>query len=234
MSPLLPSIPPAKRAKLSDFAGLALVTANLVPVYMVLKGRADLAALAYLYWAEYLVISCVMILRVQIAGKGEPDYKTVALIFFPVWFAGVALFLGRVMLGMLLNLPRDWGQLTREQRAHGDSAAAYYVHQVLGTIGSHIVESGMVLAVLVMAVSHGIGFVRNYIRNGQYREASVDEEIRHLMIRAGVTFGAMFVLVPLAGMRPPVYVLTVLVLCKAGAEMWRYAHEQRDDAPGVS
>lgn len=80
---------------LSDFAALALILANLVPVYMVLKGRADVASIAYLYWAENLVIAGYMFLRVLLAARGDVADKIGGVFFFALWLGGRVYLLGQ-------------------------------------------------------------------------------------------------------------------------------------------
>jgi len=215
---------------LRDFAAIALILANLVPVLMVLKGRADVASIAFLYWTENLVIAGYMFLRVLLAARGDVADKLGGVLFFAIWLGGVSIFLGLLLVGSLLNPPKGWDQLTREQFERGDSYEAHLIRQVLGRIGTHLVEAGLVIAVLSLVASHGVGFVQNYIRNGRYLQARVNEEVRHIMNRSLVTFGAIFVLLPLAQLASPKYVLAALVVAKTGFELWRYAHEQRTAA----
>ena len=210
---------------LQDFAAIALILANLVPVYMVLEGRADLAGLAYLYWAENLVVCGFMLLRVLCARVGSAADKFGGILFFSVWIGGVSVFLGRVLLAILADLPRNWDDQATSMANLGA--------RILGMIGAHIVASGLVLAVLALVASHAIGFVQNYLRSGQYKAARVNEQIQLLMNRGLVTFGAVFVLAGLAPLGSPKYVLAVLVLAKTGFEIWRYAHEKRSGAAGA-
>jgi hypothetical protein len=219
---LRPRAPQAAQAPiewLRDFAALALIVANLIPVYMVLRGRADVASLAYLYWAENLVIAGYMFLRVIFAARGDVGDKIGGVLFFALWLGAVSIFLGRVLIAILLNPPRDWDSQS--------TSMANWGARILGTIGTHIVEAGLVIAVLALVASHGIGFVQNYIRNGQYLQARVNQEIALVMKRGFLTFGAISVIAGLAPLGSPKYLLAALVLAKTGFEIWRYAHEQR-------
>ncbi|MSQ64053.1 MAG: hypothetical protein EXR33_09545 [Betaproteobacteria bacterium] len=149
----------------------------------------------------------------------------------------MSIFLGRILIAILLNPPWEFDQLTKEQFERGDSYFVNFGRVVLVTIGTHIVEAGLVIAVLALVASHGVAFVQNYIRNGQYLKARVNQEIGHLMKRSAITFGAVFVLVGVTALGSPKDILAGVVLLKTGFEIWRYAHEHRaveEDASGVS
>jgi hypothetical protein len=190
----------------------------------VLAGRADVASLAYLYWAENLVIAFYAGLRVLYAGRGETVDKVGAVGFFALWIGGVSVFLGRVLIGMLLNPPRDWDPPS----ILGAGA------KVVRTIGAHLVESGMVLTVLALVVSHGIAFRRNYLGSGEFQLASANHEIARLMNRGVVTFGIAFVAIGFASLNSPAYVLAALVIVKTGYEIWRYGRDRQEAAGSLA
>jgi hypothetical protein len=222
---LVPQPPATVETIVRDAAALALILANLVPVALMFMGRAEPASLAYLYWAENLIVAFFMLLRVVYAGRGSIWDKVGSALFFSIWFVAVAVFLGVILLEMLLHLPRGWD---REYVSITGWAGA-----VLAMMGSQIARNGLVVAVLALFVSHGIGFVQNYLRNGRYLQAWAGHEMDRLARLGQASFAAVFVVGGLAALHAPAYVVAVVVVIKVAFELWRHARE-REPSPSAA
>jgi hypothetical protein len=91
-----------------------------------------------------------------------------------------------------------------------------------------LLENGLALAVLAIGVSHGISFATNYLRDGEYRRATINDlfhqpygrvVVLHLAIIAG---GALMM-----KMRSPAAGLLVLVALKIVLDLGAHLAERR-------
>jgi hypothetical protein len=135
-------------------SALALILANLVPVFGVAALDWNAAAIVVFYWAENLVVGFFNILRMKRAqgplestgmtlnGKPVTEASRNALIFF------FALHYGFFTLG------------------HGVFVLAVFGRQFEGSLRD------LGVAALGLAVSHGISFRRNFIGGGEFRKVS--------------------------------------------------------------
>lgn len=133
-------------------SALALVAANLVPVYGVLALGWKVAPIMVFFWAENLVVGLFNVLKIaraqgSVAGSGTTingkpvtqDSRRAMILFFIVHY-------GLFTLG------------------HGAFVAVLFrPAAVLRELG---------LALLFLAASHGVSYRRNFIGRGEYRQAS--------------------------------------------------------------
>jgi hypothetical protein len=160
----------APSAGSSVAAAVVLVAANLVPLALVLTGKASISGLVLLYWAENVVIGFYNVLRMLAARRDMLGEKIGAIAFFCAHYGLFCLVHGVFVIILFSN---------REQ--------------ALGLLSS---GTGL-LPLVALVVSHGVSFVQNYLRNGRYlRDGSGDSFWRpyprmlllHVMIFAGAFF----------------------------------------------
>jgi len=131
---------------------IALVSANLFPLWGVLVLGWDVSTLLMLFWAENLVIGILNVLRLAVCpnpSKGDGS-RAMTIPFFIIHYGiftfghGIAL----VAIGDVLF--------------HSDISPA----TLLGTL---------FLPVIALAASHALSFVLNFIRSGEYRNTTRPE-----------------------------------------------------------
>ena len=135
-------------------SSLALVAANLVPLYGVLALGWKVAPIMVFYWTENLVIGFFNVLKMSRAEgsvddsrmtlNGRPvtqDSRRALILFFAVHYGFFTL--GHGVFVMVMFSP-----------ALGNAAAE------------------LALALLVLSISHGYSYRRNFIGRGEYRNAS--------------------------------------------------------------
>lgn len=131
-------------------SALALLAANLVPLYGVLALGWKVAPILVFYWVENLVIGFFNILKMSRAQgaisnsgmtlNGKPvtrDSRKALMFFFALHYGGFTLGHGVFVMALFSPDLRD----------------------MLGEIG---------LALLVLSVSHGLSYRRNFIGRGEY------------------------------------------------------------------
>jgi len=149
----------------------ALVLANLVIVLLALLRAWGFYELILVYWCEALVVGAYTIARMVAVGlDGEPLGKWVAvegalnrlfvlalaLGLFLVKFGGFALGLGLLVALVPAFLSSD------------PDAKGMQVLRALDAVGP-----GVAVAVAALALSHGISFVMNFLRRGEFRRTNL-------------------------------------------------------------
>ena len=131
-------------------SSLALIAANLVPLYGVLALGWKVAPILVFYWVENLVIGFFNVVKMSCAQgaiansrmtlNGKPvtrDSRKALMFFFALHYGGFTLGHGVFVMAMFSPGLRD----------------------MLGEMG---------LALLVLSVSHGFSYSRNFIGRGEY------------------------------------------------------------------
>jgi hypothetical protein len=197
----------------SPAAAIALVTANLLPLAMVLMGAANAGNLVMLYWAENFVAGFYTVLRMLWAGRGTGSDKAGKTLFFCLHFGIFCLAHGMFVTSMFL---------TRDQlaaiHAQPQWPAPLFIVQDL-VLGAEAVglfsPSGLLYSLLALFASHGVSFYVHYLRNGHYRESRPDDSFlrpypRMLLLHVCILGGAA--LIAKIGATEPL--LTALVVGK--------------------
>jgi hypothetical protein len=185
---------------IGDPALFALVAANLLPLALAYYGHANAADLLLIYWAENLVVAFYALLRMSLA-RG-PERKR------PVWMSMLIFILQFgvfvILHGLLVfNFVRDQSRLFE-----------------LSPAG---VPALLVIAIVALLVSHGVSYVQNYIRRGEFLVSTPQAE----MMRPYSRMMAMHVAAVLTGFLAssrgsPLVMLVLLVLIKTGVDV--YSH----------
>ncbi len=157
---------------LTDLPLLALVAANIAPIYGVAVFGWDAFNIVLLYWAENLIIGFYNILKIAFAKVEHPIQhlgKLFAIAFFIIHYGGfvavhgifIFLMFGKSEGGPNLNLGHAW------------PCFLVFVQLLIGVIWHcwTTVPNDMKYAMAALFISHGISFVRNYILAGEYKTA---------------------------------------------------------------
>lgn len=135
-------------------SALALIVANLVPLYGVLALGWNAAAIVVFYWAENLVVGFFNVLRMRRA-RGPLEASGMTLNGRPVTEASRSALISFFAL--------HYGMFTL---GHGVFVLSFFGRQFGGSW-----RDGSA-AVLALAVSHGISYRRNFIGRGEFERVS--------------------------------------------------------------
>jgi hypothetical protein len=155
---------PSQRA--SAAAAVALVAANLLPLALVLAGWGSIGGLVTLYWAENVVIGFYTVLRMLEAGRGSAIEKGGRTVFFFFHYGMFCLVHGILVTAFFLT-----GEQFEEMHALPQwPGPLVFVQQLwVGANAMGLFSPGALLVpLLALAVSHGVSFYTNYMRNGRY------------------------------------------------------------------
>jgi hypothetical protein len=207
--PAAAGTPPTLYSRLHSSA-LALVVANLVPLYGVLALGWKVAPIMVFYWAENVVVGLFNVLKMARA-QGDVGNSRTTLNGRPVTMES--------RRGMILFFMVHYGFFTL---GHGVFVMAVF------SPGAGNALSQLALALLVLSASHGFSYRRNFIGRGEYLRVSfvtlfwqpyVRVVVMHITILAG---GALA-----AGMGSPIGALLVLVGLKTAIDLGAHWLERR-------
>jgi hypothetical protein len=204
---------------------LALIAANLAPLFGVLFFGWDAAAIVLLYWIENLIIGAYNILRmilVKVKSQSERFKKLFIIPFFCVHFGGFCAVHGFFLL-TFFKLGGDLDTLAPQR------GPLVFV-QLLVSVIAQLWESrpaGMEWPVLCLVVSHGISFIRNYLIGGEYRltigKLMSRPYTRIILMHVAIIAGG----VPIMMLGSPVPLLCILVILKIGMDIWLHTKSHK-------
>lgn len=191
---------------------IALVLANLVPLFGVMFWHWEVFPLLLLFWSENVIVGGFNVLKMLIATRQQSGIAAASgyflIPFFCVHYGMFTLVHGVFVVAMF------GGGLE-----HGFPSPAVF--------WSAIKDHGLQWAILGLTVSHGISFVHNFIMNGEFRKASPPL----LMFQP---YGRIFVLhitIIIGGglmmlLGSPMIGLLILVLLKIGLDLAGHLRER--------
>lgn len=194
---------------------LALLLANLVPLFGVLYLQWDVGAIVVLYWAENLVVGLYNVLKMLVTG-GTSALGT--LLFFCVHYGGFCAIHGIFVLELTkfageisTILPTaSWpGPLVVVQKI------LYFVQQILDAAPPEFSW-----ACIALLLSHGASFLLLFIGQQEYRHTSINALMvapykRIAVLHVAVIIGG-FVIIELG---QPLGLLLALVALKIGMDI---------------
>lgn len=178
---------------------LALVGANLIPLFFVLVGEWTLAEVMVLFWAESAVIGIYTLLKMAVVAKWWAP--------FPGLF-----FLGHFGGFMSLHFLFIYMLFVRGLNAHAPDPGAVEALSILFT--------PLWLPLLGLFLSHGISFVLNFIVRGEYKSTTVQYLMkapygRIVVMQLTLIFGGWVVML----LKDPTPALVLLVVFKMIADL---------------
>ncbi len=216
------TVPPAAawRARLAPPSAVALVAANLVPLYGALFWDWPVFALLVLYWLEIVIVGIMTVIRMLCANPSDGSVWVSKLFMVPLFCStyGVyaalyggfifSLFGGKVYDGLLNDLDPYAAVLTAVR------------------------EFDLWIAIAALAASHLVSFFWNYLGRGEYRRATLSELFAKDLLRIFVLHPVIFV-GGLAAFRAPIWALFVLIGLKIGIDLHAHLKEHRDTGPAA-
>ena len=184
---------------LSRLSLLALIAANLVPLFGVLFAGWDLAEVMVLFWAESAVIGFYTLLKMAVVGKWLAT-------FYGLFFAG---HFGGFMAIHFLFIHQ---MFVRGMHARGAEPGAVEALTQLFT--------PLWPALLALFVSHGISYTLNFLGRREYQRTTVSKLMaapygRIVMMQFTLIFGGWVVML----LNNPLPALVLLIVLKVAADL---------------
>lgn len=208
---------------------LALVCANLVPLFGVLWLGWDTAAIVLLYWAENVMVGFYNILKIVLVRGEAPSShlgKLLAVPFFCLHFGGFCAVHGVFLLAFFK--PGDG--LTAVFPANPWPAHLVFLQLLFGVLivlwRQH--PPGLVWPVLGLLLSHGISFVQNYLGKKEYLDLTISVLMgqpykRIMVMHVAVLAGGILIM----ALHSPLPLLLVLVGLKVFLDIHLHLKERR-------
>jgi len=193
---------------------IALVLANLVPVFGVVVLHWEVFPLMFLFWSENVVVGAFNVLKMLTNQPGSVVMWIGKLFFIPFFCVHYGMFTfvhGIFVVGMFGN---HFGQ------AHGFPNATTF----WGVVG----EYKLGWAILGLAVSHGVSFVTNYIGKGEYQRVGLSQLMsqpygRIMVMHFAILFGGFLVM----ALHSPTPALLLLVALKTAFDLGSHVGERK-------
>jgi len=200
-----------------DSTAVALILANLVPLYGVFAWGWAVFPILFLFWFENIVIGFFNAARMLTARPAEPVLwagKLFLVAFFCVHYGMFTAVHGSFVLSLF-----------------GDTSNAGALPDV-ALVTDVIAREQLLLPVLALVASHGYSFAVNFVLRGEYREASPKQlmarpygriVLLHVTILAG---GALLTALdaPLAG-------LVLLIALKIAMDLQSHLRTHAKELP---
>ncbi len=208
---------------------VALVTANVLPIYGVAVFGWNAFYIVLLYWAENLVIGFYNVLKMAAAKVAHPIEhlgKLFMIPFFVVHFGGFCAVHGMFVFFL-------FGKGEGESvfpTGHAWPCFLVFVQLLIGVImhGWTTLTPPMKYAIAALFLSHGVSFVHNYLIKHEYATAKAaklmsDPYARVVVMHFAVLFGGFIS----AAIGSPAGVLIVLILIKTIIDIKLHLHQHR-------
>lgn len=201
-------------------SAVALILANLPPLYGVLVLGWDVFPLVFLFWAENVMIGVLNIVRLLVARP-----------------ANGAAWLGKVFIVPFFAF--HYGMFTM---VHGMFVFALFGHLRPGpdgllaplTVLSTVTTYHLWWPLALLLASHLISFFTNYIGRGEYRDADLRAVMaqpygRVIVLHVSILAGGFLVM----ALGSPVAGLAVLVLLKIAVDLRAHLKEHASEQAGA-
>jgi hypothetical protein len=202
---------------------LALVLANLVPVFGVLFLHWDVGAIVVLYWTENLVVGLYTLLKMWAAGRTT---AIGLMLFFCVHYGGFCAIHGV----FVMELTQFAGAISSTLPVASWPGPLVLIQKVI-YLGQQILDAAppeFSWAILALLLSHGASFMLLFVGQHEYRHTTVDKlmmapykriAVLHIAIIAGG-----FLVVELG---QPMGLLLALVALKIGMDIMLHNRSHR-------
>lgn len=211
---------------------LALLAANIIPLWGVIVLGWDAFYIVLLYWSENLAVGFYNILKMACAGVSQPVEhlgKLFLIPFFTLHYGGFTAIHGSFVL-MLFKRGEGDAMLGRKAWP----CFFVFLQMLLGVIKQaySVMPTAMKYALAALFVSHGVSFVHNYLIKGEYASASPQKLMaspyaRVVVMHITIIFGAFLTM----AIRSPTAVLIVLVVLKTILDVKLHLREHRKKQP---
>ncbi len=220
---------------LTNIPLVALVVANLIPLWGVVFWKWDAFNIVLLYWSENIVVGFYNILKmasVKVSHPAEHLRKLFMIPFFSVHYGGFCAVHGSFVL-----------MLFKEDSSFMNNTTwpCFFVFlQMLLNVIKHaysIMSIEMRYAMGALFLSHGVSFVYNYLIKGEYAKVELKKLMggspyaRIVVMHMAIIFGAFLT----AALGSPVGILIILVGLKTFLDViFHLRQHEKHQAKAVS
>lgn len=197
---------------------LALIAANLIPLFGVVFFGWDLRGVMLVYWAENVVVGLWSMVRILMIGR----LAAVPMVIFFCFHYGIFTFVHLVFVYALTDAV-DWNAVHWEGSGFTAPSKPGAPFMPGGAFFSQLSWG----ALAALFISHGSSFVRNFL-GGERQRSSIGFEmsrpyLRMVVMHVAIIAGAFAI--ALAGQ--PAALLAVLVLLKTTVDATAHVVEHR-------
>lgn len=215
---------------------LALLLANLVPLFGVLYLGWDVGSLVVLYWAENLITGGFTLLRMLVTGKAG---ALPSMLFFCLHYGGFCAIHGVFVLELTQFAGAAASELPAQQWPGPLVLVQLFVNLVQRIAAAAPAE--FLWALLALLLSHGASFLLLFLGQGEYRRSTIRQLMnapykRIVVLHVAVIAGGFLVV----KMGSPLGLLVALVALKTGMDIMLHRRSHREysgsgsAAPGSS
>jgi hypothetical protein len=200
---------------------IALVLANLVPVFGVLALHWEVFPLMFLFWSENVIVGAFNVLKMLTNQPSAPVMWIGKLFIIPFFCFHYGMF--TFVHGMLVIAFFNRGV----NGVHGLAGVSMFWNVMR--------ENQLGWAILGLTVSHGVSFVTNYIRGGEYQRVGLQQLMqqpygRIMVMHFAILFGGFLVM----ALHSPTPALLLLVALKIAFDLGSHVGERKKFAPVAS
>jgi hypothetical protein len=215
-------------------SALALLAANLVPVWGVLYAGWDLLPVMLLFWLENLVVGAFNIVKILLArgAKDEPPRVPAPLAALGRLFVA-AFFTFHYGMFCLVHGLFVVTLFGREQIA----GRGFNLPDLPGIAFEFVLRHGLIWAVIALAASHGFSFYRHYLAPRAYEDADPGKLLfepykRVVILHVVILFGGFAAAAGGSSAAPLLLLLALKIAVDLGAHQREHAmpyeREMRD------
>jgi len=208
---------------LTNIPLIALIVANVLPLWGVLFLGWDAFLIVLLYWAENIAIGFYTVLKIVFVKAPSPKdqlSKLLIIPFFIIHYGGFTAGHGFFVLSIF----KKGGKLS----ISGEEWPCFlvFVQLLLNVMRQaySIIPANMKYVLLALFVSHGISFVYNYLLKGEYAVAKVASPYGRVFVMHIAIIGGAFLAEQIGS---PVAVLFVLVVLKTIMDVALHLREHK-------
>lgn len=210
----------------SDVPLIALVAANIIPVYGVLFVGWDAFAVVALYWSENLIVGFYNVIKMAIAKAGsmrEHLSKLFLIPFFIVHYGAFCAVHGFFVLAMFSGGQQGETSVAVNEGLFFMSMLYTVVKQLL-----LVLTPTQLVCVGALGLSHGVSFVYNFLIKNERSKADVQMLMgspysRIVVMHLAIIFGAFLMI----ALKTPASIVIVLVIMKTYFDIKLHLREHR-------
>ncbi len=193
---------------------IALLLANLIPLFGVLVFGWEVFPLMFLFWSENVIVGVFNALKMLLASPGVPAAWVVKVFMIPFFCFHYGMF--TLIHGVFVFV------------LFGGAAVRRAGFPDFETFRHAAEQYHLGWAILGLAVSHGVSFFSNYLLGGEYQRASLpalmQQPYGRIVVLHLAILGGGFLM---AALRSPVWGLVLLVVLKIILDLRGHLKERK-------
>ena len=207
---------------------IALVAANIVPLYGVFFAGWDAFAIVLLYWSENLIIGFYNIIKVSIAKVEHPNENIGKLFVIPFFILHYGGFCAGHGFFILALFGKGVDFFDNVMKAHFDKGFLVFLFLLVAVIRRllSIITPTQLFCIASLTVSHGISFVHNFLIRDERSKTTVKQLMSspysRIMVMHIAIIGGAFLM---AATKTPAAILFVLVILKTAIDVKLHLRE---------